>query len=76
MAATIPNASSNGRAFMMCMESTAFSRTTTFGGLDDKFGGRKCLGQVGATNDNGAEGKIACRSRLGGLPNVYHPDAT
>jgi len=34
------------------------------------------LGQAGATNDNGAEGKIACRSRLGGLPNVYHPDAT
>jgi hypothetical protein len=36
----------------------------------------ECLGQVGASNDNGAEGKIACRSRLGGLPNAYHPDAT
>jgi len=36
----------------------------------------ECLGQVGATKDNGAEGKIACCSRLGGLSKVYHRDAT
>ena len=26
-------------------------------------------------NDNGADGKVACRSRLGGLLNYYHREA-
>jgi hypothetical protein len=30
---------------------------------------------VGPTNDNGADGKVACRSRLGGLLNYYHREA-
>jgi len=30
---------------------------------------------VGPTNDNGADGKVACRSRLGGLRNYYHREA-
>ena len=30
---------------------------------------------VGPTNDNGAGGKVACRSRLGGLLNFYHREA-
>ncbi len=31
--------------------------------------------KVGATNDNGADGKVACRSRLGGLLNFYYREA-
>jgi hypothetical protein len=30
---------------------------------------------VGPTNDNGADGKVACRSRLGGLLSYYHREA-
>jgi hypothetical protein len=30
---------------------------------------------VGPTNDNGADGKVACRSRLGGLLNYYYREA-
>jgi putative transposase len=30
---------------------------------------------VGPTNDNGADGKVACRSRLGGLLNYCHRKA-
>jgi putative transposase len=27
---------------------------------------------VGPTNDNGADGKVACRSRLGGILNFFY----
>jgi putative transposase len=43
--------------------------------LHQGIGGQLIKKQVGATNDNGADGKIACRSRLGGLLNFYHRDA-
>ena len=29
---------------------------------------------VGATNDNGANGRVACRSGLGGMLNYYYRD--
>ena len=40
----------------------------------------QCLGgqlirTVGPTNDNGADGKVGCRLRLGGLLNFYHREA-
>ncbi len=34
--------------------------------------GGQLIRNVGPTNDNGADGKVACRSRLGGLLNYYH----
>ncbi len=37
--------------------------------------GGQLIRNVGPTNDNGADGKVACRSRLGGLLNYYHRDA-
>jgi hypothetical protein len=30
---------------------------------------------VGATNDDGANGKVACRSRPGGMMSYYHREA-
>ena len=38
------------------------------------IGGQQ-IRNVGPTNDNGAGGKVACRSRLGGLLNFYHREA-
>jgi hypothetical protein len=35
------------------------------------IGGQLIRKQVGPTNDNGADGKVACRSRLGGMLNYY-----
>jgi hypothetical protein len=37
--------------------------------------GGQLIRNVGATNDNGADGKVACRSRLGGTLNYYHREA-
>ena len=37
--------------------------------------GWQLIRNVGPTNDNGADGKIARRSRLGGLLNYYHREA-
>jgi hypothetical protein len=37
--------------------------------------GGQLIRNVGPTNDNGADGKDACRLRLGGLPNYYHREA-
>jgi hypothetical protein len=37
--------------------------------------GDQLIRNVGPTNDNGADGKVACRSRLGGLLNFYHREA-
>jgi putative transposase len=37
--------------------------------------GGQLIRNVGPTNDNGADGKVACRSRLGGLLNYYHREA-
>jgi hypothetical protein len=37
--------------------------------------GGQLIRNVGPTNDNGADGKVACRSRLGGLLNTYHREA-
>jgi transposase len=37
--------------------------------------GGQLIRNVGPTNDNGADGKVACRSRLGGLLNFYHREA-
>jgi transposase len=37
--------------------------------------GGQLIRNVGPTNDNGADGKLACRSRLGGLLNYYHREA-
>jgi transposase len=37
--------------------------------------GGQLIRNVGPTNDNGADGKVACRSRLGGLLNYYHRGA-
>ena len=34
--------------------------------------GGQLIRNVGPTNDNGADGKVACRSRLGGLLNFYY----
>jgi hypothetical protein len=39
------------------------------------IGGQLIGNQPGSTNDNGTSGRIACRSRLGGLLNYYHRDA-
>jgi putative transposase len=36
--------------------------------------GGQLIRKVGATNDNGANGKVACRSRLGGMLNYYYRD--
>jgi hypothetical protein len=33
--------------------------------------GGQLIRNVGPTNDNGADGKVACRSRLGGILNFY-----
>jgi hypothetical protein len=40
------------------------------------IGGQLIRKQVGPTNDNGADGKVACRSRLGGRLNYYYREAT
>jgi hypothetical protein len=37
--------------------------------------GGQLIRNVGPTNDNGADGKVACRSRLGGLLDYYHRQA-
>jgi hypothetical protein len=37
--------------------------------------GGQLIRNVGPTSDNGADGKVACRSRLGGLLNYYHREA-
>ena len=37
--------------------------------------GGQLIRNVGPTNDNRADGKVACRSRLGGLLNYYHREA-
>jgi putative transposase len=37
--------------------------------------GSQLIRKVGPTNDNGAEGSVRCRSRLGGLLNFYHREA-
>ncbi len=37
--------------------------------------GGQLIRNVGPANDNGADGKVACRSRLGGLLNFYHREA-
>jgi hypothetical protein len=37
--------------------------------------GSELIRKVGPTNDNGADGKVACRSRLGGLLNFYYREA-
>jgi putative transposase len=37
--------------------------------------GGKLIRNLGPTNDNGADGKVACRSRLGGRLNDYHRKA-
>ena len=37
--------------------------------------GGQLIRNVSPTNDNGADGKVACRSRLGGLLNYYHREA-
>ena len=45
--------------------------------LTDRFHqgiGGQLIRKVGATNDNGANGKVACRSRLGGMLNYYYRD--
>ena len=39
------------------------------------IGGQLIKNQVGPTNDNGMDGKIASRSRLGGLLNYYYREA-
>ncbi len=39
------------------------------------IGGQLIRKQVGPTNDNGADGKVACRSRLGGMLNYYYREA-
>jgi hypothetical protein len=39
------------------------------------IGGQLIGNQPGSTNDNGTSGRIACRSRLGGLLNYYHREA-
>jgi putative transposase len=37
--------------------------------------GGQLIRNVAPTNDNGADGKVACRSRLGGLLNYYYREA-
>jgi transposase InsO family protein len=37
--------------------------------------GGQLIRNVGPTNDNGADGKVACRSRLGGMLNYYYREA-
>jgi hypothetical protein len=37
--------------------------------------GGQLIRNVGPTNDNEADGKPACRSRLGGLLNFYYREA-
>ena len=34
--------------------------------------GGQLIRNVGPTNDNGADGKVACHSRLGGMLNYYY----
>jgi hypothetical protein len=37
--------------------------------------GGQLIRNAGPTNDNGSDGKVACRSRPGGLLNYYHGEA-
>jgi hypothetical protein len=37
--------------------------------------GGQLIRNVGPMNDNGADGKVACRSRLGGILNFYYREA-
>jgi putative transposase len=39
------------------------------------LGGQRIRKQVGPTNDNGATGRVVCRSRLGGMLNCYVREA-
>ena len=46
--------------------------------MDERFHqgiGGQLIRNVGSTNDNGEDGKVACRSRLGGLLNFYYREA-
>jgi hypothetical protein len=38
-------------------------------------GGQLIVKRAAPTNDNGADGKVVCRSRLGGLLNYYYREA-
>jgi hypothetical protein len=40
-----------------------------------ELGGQLIKGQLGSANDNGCNGSIVRRSRLGGLLNYYHREA-
>jgi hypothetical protein len=40
-----------------------------------RFGEGKMVLEMPIPNDNGSDGKVACRSRLGGLLNYYHREA-
>ena len=37
--------------------------------------GGQLIRSVGSTNDNGADGNVGCRSRLGGFLNFYYWEA-
>ena len=37
--------------------------------------GGQLIRNVGPTNDSRADGKVACRSRLGGMLNYYYREA-
>jgi len=43
-------------------------------GLHQGIGGQ-LIRNAGPTNDNGADGKVACRSRPGGMLNYYYREA-
>jgi putative transposase len=53
-------------------EFMAHYRTERF---DQGLGGRLIERQAGSANDTGGKGKVVCRSRLGGMLNLYHREA-
>ena len=54
----------------------ALLKTNPTGLYSPGIGGQLIRKRVGPTNDNGADGKVACRSRLGGRLNYYYREAT
>jgi len=59
VARTVPCSSSSASTRIHARNSAMTSRTL----------------RVGPTNDNGADGNVACRSRLGGMLNYYYREA-